>query len=56
MMVTSTPKDFQALANSQPMTPPPRTIAEAGTRSRLSAWSLVMTFVPSMSRPGSERA
>ena len=29
-IVTSTPKDFQALANSQPITPPPRTIAEAG--------------------------
>jgi hypothetical protein len=55
MMVTSTPKDFQALANSQPMTPPPSTIAEAGTRSSSSACSLVMTFVPSISRPGSER-
>ena len=43
-MVTSTPKDFQALANSQPMTPPPRMIADAGTRSRFSAWSLVMTL------------
>ena len=29
-MVTSAPKDFQALANSQPMTPPPSTIADAG--------------------------
>ena len=29
-MVTSAPKDFQTLANSTPMTPPPSTIAEAG--------------------------
>jgi hypothetical protein len=55
-MVTSTPKDFHALANSQPMTPPPRTMAEVGTRSSSSAWSLVMTLVPSTSMPGSDRA
>ena len=53
-MVTSAPKDFHALANSTPMTPPPRTIADAGTRSSCSAWSLVMTRSPSISRPGSD--
>jgi hypothetical protein len=31
-------------------------IAELGTRSSCSAWSLVMTRVPSISMPGSERA
>ena len=51
-MVTSAPKDFQTLANSQPMTPPPSTTTEAGTELRASAWSLVMTRSPSMSRPG----
>ena len=51
-MVTSAPKDFQTLANSQPITPPPRTTTEAGTWSSLSAWSLVITWRPSMSRPG----
>jgi hypothetical protein len=30
MMVTSTPKDFHALANSQPITPPPSTVKERG--------------------------
>ena len=30
-IVTSAPKDFQAEANSTPMTPPPSTIAERGT-------------------------
>ena len=44
-----------ALANSQPMTPPPRTIAELGTRSSSSASSLVMTLVPSISMPGRVR-
>ncbi len=33
-MVTSAPKERQTLANSQPMTPPPSTMTEAGTRSR----------------------
>ena len=55
MIVTSAPKDFQTLANSQPMTPPPSTMAEAGTWSRRSACSEVMTLVPSTSRPGSVR-
>ena len=34
-MVTSAPKDRQTLANSQPMTPPPSTTTEAGTRVEL---------------------
>ena len=51
-MVTSTPKDLQTLANSTPITPPPSTIAEAGTRSSVSACSVVMTRSPSISRPG----
>ena len=54
-MVTSAPKDFHTLANSTPMTPPPSTIAELGTRSSFSACSLVSTRLPSTSRPGSER-
>ena len=54
MMVTSEPKDFHTLANSQPITPPPSTMADAGTRSRRSACSEVMTFSPSTSRPGSD--
>ena len=36
-IVTSAPNDFQTLANSQPMTPPPSTTAEAGTWSSCSA-------------------
>ena len=51
-MVTSAPNDFQTLANSTPMTPPPSTIADAGTWSSCSACSLVMTRSPSISRPG----
>ena len=31
MIVTSAPKDFQTDANSQPITPPPRTITLFGT-------------------------
>ena len=54
-MVTSAPNDFHTLANSTPITPPPSTIAELGTRSSLRACSLVITRVPSTSRPGSER-
>ena len=54
MTVTSVPKDFQAEANSTPMTPPPRTIADFGTRSRTRAWSEEMMRLPSMSRPGSD--
>ena len=52
-MVTSAPKLRHTLANSQPITPPPSTITEAGTRSSRSACSEVMTRSPSMSRPGS---
>ena len=54
-MVTSAPNDRQTLANSTPITPPPRITAEAGTRSRVSAWSLVITRSPSICRPGSDR-
>ncbi len=54
-IVTSVPKEVHTLANSTPMTPPPRTIAFCGTQSICSAWSLVM-IRPPMSRPGSERA
>ena len=53
--MTSAPNDFQTLANSTPMTPPPSTTTLAGTWSRVSAWSLVITRPP-ISRPGSERA
>ena len=52
MMVTSAPKLRQTLANSQPITPPPSTITEAGTRSSRSASSEVRMRWPSMSRPG----
>ena len=41
-IVTSAPKLRHTLANSQPMTPPPSTITDAGTRSRRSACSEVM--------------
>ena len=51
-IVTSTPKDFHTLANSTPITPPPSTITDDGTRSSVRAWSLVMTRSPSISRPG----
>ena len=54
-MVTFAPKLAHTLANSQPMTPPPSTITEAGTRSRRRACSEVSTRSPSTSRPGSER-
>ena len=54
-IVTSAPKLRQTLANSHPMTPPPSTMAEPGTRSRRSASSDVSTWVPSISMPGSSR-
>ena len=54
-MVTSAPNERQTLANSQPITPPPSTTTEAGTRSSRSACSEVSTRSPSTSRPGSER-
>ena len=44
-MVTSAPKLRHTLANSQPITPPPSTITEAGTRSSRSASSEVMIRV-----------
>ena len=40
------------LANSTPMTPPPSTMADAGTRSSVRACSEAMTRSPSISRPG----
>ena len=55
-MVTSTPKDRQAEANSQPITPPPSTMADSGSRSRPMAWSLVRMRWPSISSPGRVRA
>ncbi len=55
MIVTSAPNDFHTDANSEPMTPPPRMIADFGTQSSLRAWSEVMTRPP-ISRPGSDRA
>ncbi len=54
MIVTSAPKDFQTLANSTPMTPPPSTATLPGTKSSSRACSLVMTRPP-ISRPGSDR-
>ena len=54
-IVTSAPKDFQTLANSTPITPPPRTTTDDGTLSSFSACSLVMIRSPSISRPGSDR-
>ena len=53
-MVTSAPNDFQTLANSTPITPPPSTTTRFGTWSRTRAWSLVMTRPP-ISSPGRER-
>ena len=53
-IVTSAPNERQTLANSTPMTPPPSTTTEVGTRSSVSAWSLVMIRSPSISRPGSD--
>ena len=52
-IVTSAPKLRHTLANSQPMTPPPSTITDAGTRSRRSACSEVRIRCPSRSSPGS---
>jgi len=54
-MVTSAPNDFQTLANSTPMTPPPSTTTDAGTLSSVNACSLVMIRSPSTSSPGSDR-
>jgi hypothetical protein len=54
-MVTSAPKLAQTLANSQPITPPPSTTTDDGTRSSWSACCEVRTRSPSMSSPGSER-
>ncbi len=51
-IVTSAPNDRHTLANSTPITPPPRMITEPGTRSSRSASSEVITRSPSMSSPG----
>ena len=51
-IVTFEPNDRHTLANSTPMTPPPRMITEPGTRSSSSASSELITRVPSMSSPG----
>ena len=53
--VTSAPNERQTLANSTPITPPPRTTTLSGTRSSPRACSLVM-IRPPISRPGSVRA
>ncbi len=50
-MVTSAPNELQTLANSTPITPPPRPITRSGTSVRASACSLVM-MRPPISRPG----
>ena len=55
-IVTSAPKLRHTLANSQPMTPPPSTTTEAGTRSSRRAWSEVITRSPSISSAGRVRA
>jgi hypothetical protein len=54
-IVTSAPNERHTLANSTPITPPPRTTTRSGTKSRLSAWSLVSTRPP-ISSPGSDLA
>ncbi len=55
MIVTSDPNERQTEPNSQPIAPAPRMATEPGMVSSLSASSLVMTRVWSMSRPGMER-
>ena len=54
-IVTLVPNEVHALANSTPITPPPRITADSGTRSSVSACSLAITRLPSISSPGSER-
>jgi hypothetical protein len=51
-MVTSAPNDRQIEANSTPITPPPRMIADDGTWSSTSASSELITREPSRLRPG----
>ena len=46
-MVTLVPNEVHALANSTPITPPPRITADSGTRSSVSACSLAITRRPS---------
>ena len=54
IIVTSAPNDFQTLANSTPITPPPRMITLAGTLLNLRACSELITCVPSTSKLGSD--
>ena len=54
-IVTSTPNERQAEANSQPITPPPSTTADAGSRSSRQACSLVRMCSPSTVSPGRVR-
>ncbi len=54
-IVTSAPKERHTEANSTPMTPPPRMIADLGTRSSESPSSDEITREPSIDSPGSER-
>jgi hypothetical protein len=42
-MVTLVPKEVHAEANSTPITPPPSTTADSGTRSSVNACSLAIT-------------
>ena len=55
-IVTWAPKEFHTEANSQPIAPAPSTTTDAGTRSRTSASSLVITRSWSMVKPGSDLA
>ena len=50
--VTSAPRSDHNEANSRPTAPAPTTIAERGTSPIASAWSLLMTRLPSSSTPG----
>ena len=53
-IVTSAPKERHTLANSTPITPPPRMSTRSGMTSRARACSLVR-IRPPISSPGSER-
>ena len=54
MIVTSAPNDFQILANSTPITPPPRMITVEGSLLIFKACSELITCTPSISKPGSD--
>jgi hypothetical protein len=53
-IITSAPNERHTDANSTPITPPPRMIADLGTRSSRSASSEEMIRSPSIVRPGSD--